>query len=80
MDERSGNHLDAPNNRPLHLRTCRLGCGLLHCEVFMYGYSHGGCITYRAVEQGAPVTSFAVIEGFSDINLVYLMTSAALLC
>jgi hypothetical protein len=25
-------------------------------KVLMYGYSHGGCITYRAVEQGAPVT------------------------
>jgi hypothetical protein len=38
----------------------------------MYGYSHGGCITYRAVEQGAPVDAFAVIEGFTDINLNYL--------
>jgi hypothetical protein len=41
-------------------------------ELFMYGYSHGGCITYRAVEQGAPVNAFAVIEGFTDLSLVYL--------
>ena len=38
----------------------------------MYGYSHGGCITYRAVEQGAPVTAFSVIEGFTDLRLTYL--------
>jgi hypothetical protein len=42
-------------------------------RVFMYGYSHGGCITYRAVEQGAPVTAFSVIEGFADIRLSYLI-------
>jgi hypothetical protein len=41
-------------------------------QLFMYGYSHGGCITYRAVEQGAPVKAFAVIEGFTDIRLNYL--------
>jgi dienelactone hydrolase len=41
-------------------------------KVLMYGYSHGGCITYRAVEQGAPVTAFSVIEGFTDLNLNYL--------
>jgi hypothetical protein len=41
-------------------------------QVFMYGYSHGGCMTYRAVEQGAPVTSFTVIEGFTDLILNYL--------
>ena len=38
-------------------------------KVLMYGYSHGGCITYRAVEQGAPVTAFSVIEGFTDLRL-----------
>jgi hypothetical protein len=41
-------------------------------QLFMYGYSHGGCITYRAVEQGAPVDAFAVIEGFTDMSLNYL--------
>lgn len=41
-------------------------------KVLMYGYSHGGCITYRAVEQGAPVTAFSVIEGFTDFRLHYL--------
>ena len=41
-------------------------------KVFMYGYSHGGCITYRAVEEGAPVTAFSVIEGFTDFRLNYL--------
>jgi len=41
-------------------------------KVLMYGYSHGGCITYRAVEQGAPVTAFSVIEGFTDLRLSYL--------
>jgi dienelactone hydrolase len=41
-------------------------------KVFMYGYSHGGCITYRAVQQGAPVTAFSVIEGFTDLRLNYL--------
>jgi hypothetical protein len=41
-------------------------------KVLMYGYSHGGCITYRAVEQGAPVTAFSVIEGFTDLRLNYL--------
>ena len=40
-------------------------------QLFMYGYSHGGCITYRAVEQGAPVTAFADIEGFTDMSLNY---------
>jgi hypothetical protein len=41
-------------------------------KLLMYGYSHGGCITYRAVEQGAPVTAFSVIEGFTDLRLTYL--------
>jgi hypothetical protein len=41
-------------------------------KVLMYGYSHGGCITYRAVEQGAPVTAFSVIEGFTDLRMTYL--------
>jgi hypothetical protein len=41
-------------------------------SLFMYGYSHGGCITYRAVEQGAPVNAFAVVEGFTDLSLSYL--------
>ncbi|MGA9007030.1 MAG: hypothetical protein WB495_09065 [Xanthobacteraceae bacterium] len=41
-------------------------------QLFMYGYSHGGCITYRAVEQGAPVDAFTVIEGFTDQSLTYL--------
>ena len=41
-------------------------------QVFMYGWSHGGCITYRAVEQGAPVTAFAVVEGFTDVSLSYM--------
>ena len=46
-------------------------------ELFMYGYSHGGCITYRAVEQGAPVNAFAFIEGFADLSLTYLNGLAA---
>ena len=41
-------------------------------DLLMYGYSHGGCITYRAVEQGAPVKGFSVIEGFTDLRLNYL--------
>ncbi len=41
-------------------------------QLFMYGYSHGGCVTYRAVEQGAPVDAFAVVEGFTDQSLTYL--------
>jgi hypothetical protein len=41
-------------------------------KLFMFGYSHGGCITYRAVEQGAPVAAFSVIEGFTDLRLTYL--------
>jgi hypothetical protein len=41
-------------------------------KLLMYGYSHGGCITYRAVEQGAPVTAFSVIEGFTDFRLAYM--------
>ena len=41
-------------------------------KLFMYGWSHGGCITYRAVEQGAPVDAFAVVEGFTDFSLNYL--------
>jgi hypothetical protein len=45
-------------------------------KVFMYGYSHGGCITWRAVEQGAPITAFSVIEGFTDLRLTYLETLA----
>lgn len=46
-------------------------------KVLMYGYSHGGCITYRAVEQGAPVTAFSVIEGFTDLRLTYLTGRSA---
>jgi hypothetical protein len=34
----------------------------------MYGYSHVGCAAYRAVEQGPPVRSFSVIEGFTDFR------------
>jgi hypothetical protein len=41
-------------------------------KLFMYGYSHGGCITHRAVEQGAPVSAYAVMEGFTDLRLGYL--------
>jgi hypothetical protein len=41
-------------------------------KVFMYGYSHGGCITWRAVEQGAPISAFSVVEGFTDLRLTYL--------
>ena len=41
-------------------------------KFLMYGYSHGGCITHRAVEQGAPVNAFSVIEGFTDFPLNYL--------
>ena len=42
-------------------------------KLLMYGYSHGGCITHRAVEQGAPVNAYSVIEGFTDIRLAYLI-------
>lgn len=45
-------------------------------QLFMYGYSHGGCVTYRAVEQGAPVDAFAVVEGFTDLSLAYVNTFA----
>jgi hypothetical protein len=45
-------------------------------KMFMYGYSHGGCITWRAVEQGAPVNAFSVIEGFTDFRLTYLTVLA----
>ncbi|HWA88796.1 MAG TPA: hypothetical protein VG889_02090 [Rhizomicrobium sp.] len=41
-------------------------------KMLMYGYSHGGCITYRAVEQGAPVNAFSVTEGFADFRLTYM--------
>jgi|GEM_PF-3253351 len=41
-------------------------------KMLMYGYSHGGCITYRAVEQGAPVSAFSVTEGFTDFRLTYM--------
>jgi hypothetical protein len=41
-------------------------------RLLMYGYSHGGCITHRAVEQGAPVTAYTVMEGFTDLRLGYL--------
>jgi hypothetical protein len=41
-------------------------------KMLMYGYSHGGCITYRAVEQGAPIAAFSVIEGFTDFRLTYM--------
>jgi hypothetical protein len=46
-------------------------------KLFMYGYSHGGCITWRAVEQGAPVNAFSVIEGFTDFRLTYLTDLAS---
>jgi hypothetical protein len=46
-------------------------------KLLMYGYSHGGCITHRAVEQGAPVTAYSVIEGFTDMRLGYLWGRAA---
>jgi hypothetical protein len=46
-------------------------------KLLMYGYSHGGCITHRAVEQGAPVTAFSVIEGFTDMRLAYLTGRSA---
>ena len=46
-------------------------------KLFMYGYSHGGCITHRAVEQGVPVNAYAVLEGFTDMRLAYLTGRAA---
>ena len=45
--------------------------------MFMFGYSHGGCVTWRAVEQGAPVKAFSVIEGFTDMRLTYLTARKA---
>jgi len=64
-----------------HAGTIMLGGGSVPISVngklFMYGYSHGGCITHRAVEQGAPVTAYSVIEGFSDMRLAYLTGRAA---
>ncbi len=46
-------------------------------KMFMYGYSHGGCITHRAVEQGAPVSAYSVMEGFTDLRLSYLLARNA---
>ena len=46
-------------------------------KLLMFGYSHGGCVTYRAVEQGAPVTAFSVIEGFTDLRMGYFTARSA---
>jgi hypothetical protein len=46
-------------------------------KLLMVGYSHGGCITHRAVQQGAPVTAYSVIEGFTDLRLGYLIALGA---
>ena len=46
-------------------------------KLLMVGYSHGGCITYRAVEQGAPVTAVINTEAFSDLRLTYLTALAS---
>jgi hypothetical protein len=46
-------------------------------KMFMYGYSHGGCITHRAVEQGAPVSAYSVMEAFTDLRLNYLLARNA---
>jgi cephalosporin-C deacetylase-like acetyl esterase len=40
-------------------------------RVVMWGQSHGGCVTLRALERGAPVKAAAAIFGPSDIARVY---------
>ncbi len=37
-------------------------------EVLMWGYSHGACVTDRAVEQGAPATAAATFAEPTDIE------------
>lgn len=63
------NHIDAIQ---LGNTTDKVKISAANGKLFMYGYSHGGCITYRAVEQGAPINAFAVIEGFTDMRMAYL--------
>jgi dienelactone hydrolase len=46
-------------------------------KLLMAGYSHGGCITWRAVEQGAPVTAVINTEAFTDLRLTYLTALAS---
>jgi hypothetical protein len=36
-------------------------------KILMWGHSHGGCVTERAVEQGAPVAAAAAFDTPSDI-------------
>lgn len=40
-------------------------------RVVMWGASHGGCVTLRALQRGAPVTAAAAIFGPADIARVY---------
>jgi hypothetical protein len=35
-------------------------------EVLMWGWSHGGCVTQRAVQQGAPVNAAATFSAMAD--------------
>lgn len=37
-------------------------------RVFMVGFGRGGLMTYRAIEEGAPVRAAAVISGVSDVS------------
>ena len=40
-------------------------------QVLMWGWSHGGCVTQRAVEQGAPVTAAATFAAVADDTEYY---------
>lgn len=40
-------------------------------RVTMWGASHGGCITTRALQRGAPVTAAASVAGIADLAAAY---------
>jgi dienelactone hydrolase len=46
-------------------------------RVLMWGHSHGGCVTERAVEQGAPVTIAAAFSAPTDFNAWYSFCNQA---
>ncbi|MEM8712240.1 MAG: prolyl oligopeptidase family serine peptidase [Planctomycetota bacterium] len=37
-------------------------------RIFMVGFGRGGLMTYRAIEEGAPVRAAAVISGIADVS------------
>jgi hypothetical protein len=54
-----------------HGRVPELVPQIIRNEVLMWGWSHGGCVTQRAVQQGGPVNAAATFSAMADDPAYY---------